>query len=139
MGRSHLISHPSGVIKQFNKKNNEKTVETVGCFGRILFKGHLPISSPSGMANFMRERGVLFKDFGKFVQKPAQDPKQHTIDIARTTNRPYEYVNSKHIRKEELARKIAERDGIPEGLVCIHAAIRLPPSLRRTVSPCRPG
>lgn len=109
-------------MKQFIKKHNEKIVGTIGCFDRVLFKGHLPISSAGGMANFLRERGVLFKDFGKFVQGPAQDLKQHAMDIARKANRPYEYVNSKHIRKEDLAREIAERDGITEGLVCILAA-----------------
>ena len=108
-------------MKQFIKKHNEKIAGTIGCFDRVLFKGHLPISSAGGMANFLRERGVLFKDFGKFVQGPAQQLKQHAIDMARNTNRPYVYVNSKHIRKEDLAREIAKRDGITEGLVCIFA------------------
>ena len=109
-------------MKKFTKKFEKSIEGTTGCFDRVFFKGHLPISSAGGMASFMRNRQVLFKDFGKFVQGPAKRLKEHAINMARKSKRPYQYVNSKYIRKEDLAREIAERDGICEGLVCVLAA-----------------
>ena len=108
-------------MKKFIKKFEEKIVGTLGCFDRLLFKGHLPISSAGGMANFLRNRGVLFKDFRKYVQAPAQELKEYARNWAEQSARPYLYINNKRVRKEDLARKIAREDGISEGLVCVLA------------------
>lgn len=40
--------------------------------------------------------------------------------LAREHGRPFEYLK---LRKEDAARKIAERDGIVEGLVCVFSAL----------------
>ena len=108
-------------MRKFIKKFGEKIVGTLGCFDRLLFKGHLPISSAGGMANFLRNRGVLFKDFRKYVQAPAQELKRYARNWAEQSGRPYLYINNKRVRKDELARKIAHEDGISEGLVCVLA------------------
>ena len=96
-------------------------VGTIECFDRVLFKGHLPISSAGGMANFLRKQGVLFKDFGKYVKGPAQELKEHAHNWAKQSSRLYIYINKKRVRKEKLAREIAQKDGIKEGLVCVVA------------------
>ena len=108
-------------MKKFIKKFEEKIVGTLGCFDRLLFKGHLPISSAGGMANFLGNRGVLFKDFRKYVQAPAQELKEYARNWAEQSARPYLYINNKRVRKGDLARKIAREDGISEGLVCVLA------------------
>jgi hypothetical protein len=42
--------------------------------------------------------------------------------MASQTGRPYQYL-SEPARKEDLARKIAQRDGISEGLVCVFSVV----------------
>lgn len=64
------------------------------------------------MASFMRRKGVLLKDFGRFVRGPAQDLKDHAKVFATRHNRQYFSLTSSSIRKEELARQIAEEKGI---------------------------
>ncbi len=54
------------------------------------------------MSSFMRKRGVLLKDFSRFIKKPAQVLKEHAKSLAKRNNRPYLYLNSKQIRKRVL-------------------------------------
>ena len=108
-------------MKKFIKKFAEKIVRTLGCFDRVLFKGHLPIFSAGGMAAFLRANGVLFKEFRNYVQGPAQRLKEYARQWAEQKGRPYYYIQSKNVRKEDLARQIATEDGISEGLVCVLA------------------
>ena len=106
-------------MKKFKKKFEQNIVEIYSCFDRVLFKGHLPISGAARMSTFMKKRGVLLKDFSRFVKEPAQVLKEHAKSLAKRNNRPYLYLNSKQIRKEELARQIAKDEDIKEGLVCV--------------------
>ena len=48
--------------------------------------------------------------------------KDHALAMATKHQRPYVYLHSK-IQKDEEARKIAQRDGITEGLVCIFSRV----------------
>lgn len=81
-------------MKKFIKKFAEKIVGTVGCFDRVLFKGHLPISSAGGMAAFLRANGVLFKEFRNYVQGPAQRLKEYARQWAEQKGRPYYYIQT---------------------------------------------
>ncbi|MGA2499506.1 MAG: hypothetical protein ABSH20_17330, partial [Tepidisphaeraceae bacterium] len=42
---------------------------------------------------------------------------------AEEAGRPVRYLNDTTLRKEDIAREIAERDGIKEGLVCVLTAV----------------
>ena len=56
-----------------------------------------------------------------FVLEQAARLKTHALDWCTRTGRPYEYLGNL-VRKEEMARRIAERDGIKQGLVCVLSA-----------------
>ena len=43
--------------------------------------------------------------------------------MAEQAGRPVLYLNDNSVRKEELARQIAQRDGIEQGLVCVLTAV----------------
>jgi hypothetical protein len=57
-----------------------------------------------------------------FLLSNAERVKSHALAMAREHGRPFEYLSSK-LRKEDAARKIAERDGIDKGLVCLFSAV----------------
>jgi hypothetical protein len=91
---------------------------------RVLFKGHLGFRDPKGMSVFLSRRGVLLKDFGKFAEKLTADLKAHAQKVAGEAGRPFQYLDSAHTArsgysKEQIARDIAERDGVTEGLICV--------------------
>lgn len=57
-----------------------------------------------------------------FLLENAERVKGHAIAMAKKHERPFQYLAS-NIRKEDTARKLAERDGIEEGLVCIFSLL----------------
>ena len=58
-----------------------------------------------------------------------------TEELAESAHRPVQYLPSSSQRKQDVAREIAERDGVTQGLVCVfwsvysgHGANQLPVS-----------
>jgi hypothetical protein len=109
-------------MRSFLDKHSEKITATLSCFDRILFKGHLPLGWDGAMEGFLAQQGLKIKDFKRFVPKQAERLKEHARNMAEKLGRPYIHLNGT-VRKEELARDIARRDDISEGLVCILAAV----------------
>ena len=75
------------------------------------------------MAAFLKSREVWGDALKSFLLDQAERLKRHALDLCTQTNRPYEYL-SHATKKEDLARKIAERDGITEGLVCVLSVVK---------------
>jgi hypothetical protein len=109
-------------MEQFIIKHQAKIMGTISCFDRIIFKGYLPISYAQGMESFLNRKGILLKDFKRFASSCSDTLKEHAIEAARKTGRPFIYLNSP-IRKEEQAREIAGRDGITQGLICVFSIV----------------
>jgi hypothetical protein len=116
-------------LERFIVTHQDKIMGTISCFDRILFKGYLPIGYPQSMEGFLNRHGVLFKDFKRFASLCSDGIKDHAMDLARKTNRPFIYLNSP-IRKEQEAREIAQRDGIMQGLVCVFSIVEACQSFR---------
>jgi hypothetical protein len=57
-----------------------------------------------------------------FLLDQAARPKAHALDLSTRTGRPYEYLGQV-MRKEDMARRIAARDEIIEGLVFVLSVV----------------
>jgi hypothetical protein len=90
----------------------------------MLFRGYLPIMSGAAMADFLQAKGVHRWSLKTFLLTQAARLKKHAMEMATTAGRPYQYLGER-TRKEDLARQIAERDGIGDGLVCVFALLEL--------------
>lgn len=110
-------------MKSFLEKHAAKISGVISCFDRMLFRGYLPIMSGYSMAQFLCQEKILYKDLKSFLLSNAAVLKDHAIDMARQAERPYNYLASSGVRKEERARAIAKQDGIEEGLVCIFSQL----------------
>jgi hypothetical protein len=113
-------------MDKFIAKHAGKIEGTLSCFDRILFRGYLPFFSGAAMATFLDSRGIERHELKSFLLRQAFLLKDHARRLAEREHRPSQYFGER-VRKEELARQIAERDGIREGLVCIFS----------TLEPCR--
>ena len=71
------------------------------------------------MESYLSASHILLKDFGQLVQRTTEEVKARAKALAKKTNRPLVYIPSSQISKEETARKIAARDQVTEGLICI--------------------
>jgi hypothetical protein len=105
-------------MKSFIDKHTEKISGSLSCFDRVVFKGYLPIRDGSAVEAFMNRQGLLLKDFKRSVTAWSEVLKTHAKQIAEDSGRPLIHVAAA-IRKEDVARAVAERDGVTEGLVCI--------------------
>lgn len=115
----------------FLKVHAEDVVGKIETFDRMIFKGHLTRFFPEGaFTRFLHSQGVLLKDFSAYVQKATAAVKERAKALAAEAGRPFEYLATAHTRvsgksKEELAREIAERDGIKEGLIAVFSTLEL--------------
>jgi len=106
-------------VERFLKRHEDRIVGTIAGFDRILFGGTmLSICHVEGMDRFLSSQHVLYKDFGAFAQRISGRLKEQAQALAKEAGREYRYLASPSVSKEEIARKIAERDQITEGLVC---------------------
>ncbi len=109
-------------MEKFIEKHSDKISGVLDCFDRILLKGYLPFPTGRAMEAFFDHNGMLYKDFKPFVMGMSRKIKEHAQAMAEKHKRPFEPIHPRR-RKEDLARKIAERDRIESGLVCVFTCV----------------
>jgi hypothetical protein len=109
-------------MKEFLRKHEARIHGVLSCFDRMLFRGYLPIMSGWSMAQFLKAHQTDRSSIKPFLLENAERVKAHAIALAKQHQRPFEYLASP-IRKEDAARKLAERDGIEHGLVCVFSVL----------------
>ena len=111
-------------MERFLERHSERVVGVLSGFDRLLFRGSVKsLSYPRGVEIFLSSHGVLIKNFAPYVKTLSDRLKRHAIQFARQQGRPYHYIHSPKLSKEEFAKQIAQRDGITEGLICVLACV----------------
>jgi hypothetical protein len=96
----------------------------VSGFDRLVFRGTLRrICYGQGMMSYLWQQQVLLKDFGGHVQQVSERIKAASLQAAQEQGRPIQYLYSSRVSKEEVARRIAARDKVEEGLVCVLSCV----------------
>jgi len=112
------------VMERFLQRHQDRVIGVLSGFDRVLFRGTLrSISYRDGMDIFLSSQHVLYKDFGVFVQRLSDRLKEHAQALARKQGRPFRYLPSPSISKEDIARRIIQEDGIEEGLICVLSCV----------------
>ena len=107
-------------MQSFLRRHHQNVVGTLSGFDRLLFRGTLrSISYGDGLDRFLGAKAVKYKDFAAFAQGLSEQLKDHAQAIARKAGRPFEYLPNSGQSKEDIARNIAARDRIEQGLVCV--------------------
>jgi hypothetical protein len=75
------------------------------------------------MMSYLWEIGVLLKDFKQYALGVTDQVRAAIEQAAVAANRPLIYLQSSSVSKEDLARGIAERDGIGQGLICVLSSV----------------
>jgi hypothetical protein len=116
-------------MRDFIDCHGDAVIGTISTFDRLIFKGHLTRLFPDGALKcYLFQHGVLLRDAAPFLTAESTRLKDHVAAMAAWLGRPVIYLASAHTHgrgcsKEELARTIAERDGIGEGLVCVFSTL----------------
>jgi hypothetical protein len=61
---------------------------------------------------------VPLKDFGKHAERTTQKLKEAVLNRVDGLDRPTRHLPSSRTNKEDVARQIASKDGITNGLIC---------------------
>jgi hypothetical protein len=113
-------------MDRFIQQYEEKIIGHLSGFDRLVLRGTLrALAVKSGMLNYLWYAKVLLKDLGEFFKKKSEQLKAASSEKAHRLKRPIIYLPSAQTNKEEVAWKIAERDGIQEGLICILTSVEL--------------
>ena len=113
----------------FESVHQGRVVGSLAMFDRMIFKGHVKrLYIPDGVRIFLWSQGVPLTRFAEWAKATTEALCVHAQRTAEAAGRPYIYLENNTTRdsgqtKEDLARAIAERDGITEGLVCILRAV----------------
>jgi hypothetical protein len=111
-------------VEQFLAKHANAVIGVLSGFDRLVFRGTLRmLAQRAGMMVYLRAMQVLLKDFADHAQACTVQLRSASEELARSSGRPIEYVSSSAISKEDLARKIAQADGIRQGLICLLTAV----------------
>lgn len=87
---------------------------------RLRFRGTLRmLANVVGLGRFMSYGGTLLKEFGHWAEGLSRQVREASLAVAQASGRPLEHLRSSSICKEDVAREIARRDGIAEGLIAI--------------------
>jgi hypothetical protein len=96
-------------------------------FDRLFFCGTLRrLSHTRGLQNYLWAQRIPYKNFAEHSLEVSARLEEASLQQARQLGREIRYLNSAQHRKEDIAREIAGRDRIKEGLICV----------LRSVDPC---
>lgn len=93
-------------------------------FDRLVFRGTLrSVAHGRRMMAYLSRMQVPVKEFSDWTQKRSEQIKAAAHQAALEAGRPMHYLNSGSISKEDLARSIAQRDHIQDGLITVLSAV----------------
>jgi hypothetical protein len=106
-------------MRDFVHKHAATVIGILSGFDRLFFRGTLrALVHPRGMLGYLAGAHIRLTEFGRHAEAVTEQVLEAARDIARRAGRPLEYVPSPKTKKDELARQIAQRDGITSGLIC---------------------
>ncbi|NLT71252.1 MAG: hypothetical protein GXX91_11240 [Verrucomicrobiaceae bacterium] len=111
-------------MNDFLKRHSEAIEGVLSGFDRLIFRGVLrSINYARGLDRFLTAKGILLKQFAGFAEDCTRKIADRAKEIASDAQRPYIYLESSGVDKDKMARDMAEREGIREGLICVLAVI----------------
>lgn len=125
----------------FEQVHAQQIVGTLTTVNRLIVHGHLQSFwfRGLGLARFLDRQGLhIGRDFGGYVRQASDRVIAHAKSIAATARRPYIFQRRVERDKDDLARQIARRDGITQGLICVLSDPDLRPWPRVAGPPARP-
>jgi hypothetical protein len=94
-------------------------VAILGCFDRVIFKGHLPFWGDKQLNDFVDfSLKIRRKDFIPLLEEYGQRLVDHAEAFAKDAGRTYEFKQGK-FRKEKFIQDLIYEEGLTEGLVAV--------------------
>lgn len=124
-------------METFLTRHNDLITASLSCFDRIIFKGYLPLGYENAMEGWLGQRGILLKDFGRFVNRQSDVLQVHARAVALPAGRPLRHLNTWRA-KEKLVDQMLKDDPVNQGLIGIVSAVEAGSSFRLASGEGRP-
>jgi hypothetical protein len=124
-GSCHDSHHTEDdAMDQFLSRFASRITGVLSGFDRLVFRGSLiPLIRTNGMYSFLCRAGVRLLDFKKYVTTVTEQLRQTAVTEARELGRPFQYLESPRIKKDELARRLLAKHHVDQGLICVLTAL----------------
>src|SRR5262249_48363575 len=107
----------------FIQRFSSEVIGSLSGFDRLRFRGTKRLlNSQGGMHTFLWHKQVLLKDFKSYVCDVTDSLRRSVEHAAAGAGRPLIFLNHGE-RKEDLAQRVAQRDGVSSGLICVFSAV----------------
>ncbi len=83
----------------------------------------LSISYVGGLGKCPATLRIRYDRFAEFVEAVSREIKEHAKRVAEEQGRPMIHLNCPSVSKEDFARRIAERDGVTQGLIAVFTCV----------------
>ena len=114
----------ASVPNAFVQKHQADVIGVLRGFDRLRLSGTFrALYHPPVMEKYIQKAGFLMKDFKQLMLRVTGQIKAATQEISERTGLPLTYLSSSQVRKEEVARQIARKDGISSGLIAILSCV----------------
>ncbi len=111
-------------MQAFLQRHADKVTGVLSGFDRLLFRGTIRmLSAPQGIKSYLWHRRVLLTDFAKHVVEVTAQLKDAVVGAVENLGRPVVHLQNGSERKDVIAREIAQRDGVKDGVVCLLTAV----------------
>lgn len=111
-------------MKQFIEKYGSRIEGVLSGFDRLLFRGTLrQLSHPAGLQGYLNWAGLRLMDFQRHMTRISTHVKEAAIAAVKSAGRPVLYQPSPKSNKLDLAKRIAQADGIKEGPVVMLTSV----------------
>jgi hypothetical protein len=116
-------------VGAFEDVHRDRITGSLAMFDRMIFKGHLSsLYKQDGARAFLWTQGVPLKDFTAYAKGTTERIANNARKLVTDAGRPvisFDHVKTRNRtqHKDELAKSIAARDGITEGIICLISAV----------------
>lgn len=111
-------------MERFLSEHGADVTGVISGYDRLRLRGSLRhLYQPSFMFRYLCSAGVRLKDFARFVGGLTNRVCAASAAFAARHGRPLRYLESCVERKEDLARRLAERDRVDEGLIGVFSIL----------------
>jgi hypothetical protein len=111
-------------VDQFITKQRTQVRGVLSGWDRIRFRGTIRVlAAVPGLVTWLREAGVLFKEFAGFAEGLTDRLKASVEALAAAAGRKIEYLASTALSKEALVQELLRREKIERGVVAVYGVV----------------
>jgi hypothetical protein len=111
-------------LNPFIEKHQKDVMGILHSFDRLRLQGSLRyLYCRDIFEEYLSKAKVLYKDFKQFATGLTAEVCQHAEQLAQSLGRPFTYLASSALSKEEAAQNLVRRDHIKEGLVAVFSCV----------------